>query len=1135
MKKTLCLVLALCLMLAAVPSAWAESADSAAAPQIGDVIYGFEAIDAREFPLIGAQVTLFEHQKTGAKLYYIANDDINRTFELVFKTDAIDDTGLPHVFEHSTLSGSEKYPSAALFFNLIYQTYQTFMNAFTYDRMTAYPVASLSEAQLLRFADFYIDSCFHPNIMTDESIYRTEAWRYRMADAESDLTLEGTVYSEMLGAFDLASASYYNILNTIFQGSTIANESGGHPDHIPEMTYESLKAFHDKYYHPSNCIACLYGDFEDYTAFLKLLDEEFSQYERVEFTRTDEGYQPLSGSLEPITIAYPAEAGSPTDNEAEMWYAIMCPGLPTEDWNKVDTLLDCVTAEQTEFYQRFSEKYPTASISAYLEPAGPEPVVLFDVANINVDDVEDIRAMIDEAIADAAENGFPTSLIETVIANNTLSTGLIREGDDVGVNIISSMMYSNIVRDDPWAYITDVAEMDMIEGWNNDGVFSKLAADYLCAPGVITAVVTTYPEPGLKEQKDAELAAKLAEIKAGMSEEEIAAIVASSNEEQADDDASEYVAQLQAVTVDSLPEEKREYEVTDTTDEDGVRHVNALASVDGIGNANLFFDASGLDQDQILWFKLYVSLLGSLDTTSHTKAEITELWSRYLYSGDMRVSLLGDAEDAKPHMRVTWISTDDDLATGYDTVYEIMYQTKFDNVDQLLAAVREQRAACKNNMLGSPYLVGIYRAASHDNALIRYMSYVNYIEYYEFLGQVEEMLQADPETVTSQLVAVQDYFNNRQNAIAVFAGNEESVALNDELAAAFLAKLDIRPIEPKAYDLPVAADNEAVIMDMNIAFNGLSISLVALGIDEFTGDMDAVTSLVTDNFLIPLLRDQYGVYSVFHGADEDLGMYIVTYRDPNVAETFTVYEQIPELLSGIEVDQETLNGYILSAYVRYAMPAGELTGAVAAAVDLIAPSSAVDVLEMMKQLKSLTPETFAAYNQVYADLIANGYRFTEAGASMINPNADLYDAILNPFGAIDTSEVAFDDLPEDHPQYDVVRYAYENGYLAPVSDTTFGVDQTATYGDLLDVIWAEVGQPAELVGPVEFATTYGIVPQDVDVEAPLTDTEAAQALSTLISMLGMSWTTETEGVEMTRGDLCAMAVQMEEDLAAQAA
>ena len=205
MKKWLALLLVLALTVSLTGAAFAVGDEETAEglPTVGDTVEGFTVREVRDFPLVGATVVVFDHDRTGAELIYIANSDTNRVFDLTFFTRAIDNTGLPHVFEHSTLDGSEKYPSKALFFNLSYQTYNTFMNAMTYPLMTTYPVASLSEEQLLKYADYYTDSCLHPTILEDESIFREEAWRYRMADAEDDLTIEGTVYSEMLGALDL--------------------------------------------------------------------------------------------------------------------------------------------------------------------------------------------------------------------------------------------------------------------------------------------------------------------------------------------------------------------------------------------------------------------------------------------------------------------------------------------------------------------------------------------------------------------------------------------------------------------------------------------------------------------------------------------------------------------------------------------------------------------------------------------------------------------------------------------------------------------------------------------------------------------------------------------------------------------
>ena len=98
-------------------SAVVQAAQEDALPAVGDVVEHFEVMEIRPYEAVDAQVVLFEHQPTGAQLIYIANDDTNRTFDLTFLTNAIDDTGLPHVFEHATLDGSEKYPSKSLFFS----------------------------------------------------------------------------------------------------------------------------------------------------------------------------------------------------------------------------------------------------------------------------------------------------------------------------------------------------------------------------------------------------------------------------------------------------------------------------------------------------------------------------------------------------------------------------------------------------------------------------------------------------------------------------------------------------------------------------------------------------------------------------------------------------------------------------------------------------------------------------------------------------------------------------------------------------------------------------------------------------------------------------------------------------------
>ncbi|MBO6011581.1 MAG: hypothetical protein J6P71_07280, partial [Oscillospiraceae bacterium] len=605
------------------------------------------------------------------------------------------------------------------------------------------------------------------------------------------------------------------------------------------------------------------------------------------------------------------------------------------------------------------------------------------------------------------------------------------------------------------------------------------------------------PKAGLREELDEAEAARLAEVKAGLNEEELQAIVEQTNAEDEPDDASAYVAALQAVTVSSLPEEIRIYDVVER-EEDGVRYIDVAADVDGVGHPALLLDAAGLPQEDILWFALYCKLLGELDTASYTQEELAMQMTRYLYSGQIRLSIAEDQESGAlcPRLRAEWIATDEDLAAGYDLVYEMLYNSDFSDSERLSGLITKVKAAVKSSINSEPYRAAIFRALGYYSPLYRYYSYFNFTDFYSFLEQAEALMAEDPAAVTAKLESIRDFFHNRNQAVAAYAGSEDGVAVNAPLAAAFMAKLDSTPVEPVAYELPQPAKNEALILDSTVSFNGVAIDFASLGLEDYSGDMSAVASLVSDAYLYPMLRDQYGAYGVLHDFMEDCGPYIISYRDPNIVETFDVYEELPAFLAELELDQEELDGYILSTYSRYAASEGELSGAVEAAMDVVTHDSQEKKLDYMRALKGLTPASLQEFAALYAAMVDEGVRFTAGGAGAINANADLYDAILNPFGSVDSTEVKFTDATEDYEHYEAVRFVFEEMLMAPVGEDIFGVDEDATVGELAGMLYALLdGDPAAQDEAINTFVQYGIVPGDAAADTVLTGADADAILA----------------------------------------
>jgi hypothetical protein len=201
------------------------------------------------------------------------------------------------------------------------------------------------------------------------------------------------------------------------------------------------------------------------------------------------------------------------------------------------------------------------------------------------------------------------------------------------------------------------------------------------------------------------------------------------------------------------------------------------------------------------------------------------------------------------------------------------------------------------------------------------------------------------------------------------------------------------------------------------------------------------------------------------------------------------------------------------------MPQGELSGAANAAVDALQGLDPGRILEWMRQLKQLTPEAVHADAGVYEKLAENGARMTAGAASAINENAGLFDAILNPFGAVDATQVELKDAAEGETHYDAVRFAFEEGFMAPLSEDDFGVNDPATQGDLLAALYVLVGGNLDADEALAAFVEYGLVTDDTDLDAPILPEDIWGLLSAVVGKEIAPMTETAQSDVVTRAEL----------------
>ena len=288
----------------------------------------YEVIRTEEIADVHAAGTLLVHKKTGARVALLSNDDENKVFYIGFRTPPVDSTGVAHIIEHSVLCGSRKYPVKDPFVELIKGSLNTFLNAMTYPDKTVYPVASCNDADFKNLCDVYMDAVLHPNIYSNDKIFRQEGWHYHLENKEDPLTFNGVVYNEMKGAFSSAEAVLdREVFSALFPDTAYGVESGGDPEVIPELTYEEFLNFHKRYYHPSNSYIYFYGNC-DMEERLEWLDKAYlSEYERIEIDSELTRQAPFETPKE-VFMSYPVLDEEPVEDNTYLCSAsVVCDGL----------------------------------------------------------------------------------------------------------------------------------------------------------------------------------------------------------------------------------------------------------------------------------------------------------------------------------------------------------------------------------------------------------------------------------------------------------------------------------------------------------------------------------------------------------------------------------------------------------------------------------------------------------------------------------------------------------------------------------------------------------------------------------------------------------------------------------------
>ena len=887
---------------------------------INEIKHGFKLISIQKVNDINSTLYQYEHIKSGGKVVYLANDDTNCCFAIGFKTLPEDSTGVCHIIEHSLLCGSKKYPLKEPFVNLLKSSLATFLNAFTAYDWTMYPFASQTPKDFDNILKVYLDAVFNPLSMVDEKPFLQEGWHIELLNEDDTPSYKGVVYNEMKGAMSsVDEVLTQSTLQAMYKDTFYRHNSGGDPDVIPSLTYEAYKDFYHRHYTPQNAMTYFYGkmDIEEKLAFLD--KEYFSKYERSLNKITIEAQTPL------IDTSYEAEYEiSPEEDEKDNAYMSLCYGLDNfnnyEDFLAMNVVCEALLAKndsplkkalldaslgQNVVY-RIDDDNIIPALHVYLQKTNPNKKQAFKDVFVN-------------EVKKVVENGIDKELLLATINHfefkeKEMDTGRMPKGLIYAMTMMSSFNYDGDL----------VSHLEFTKHYNkfreklNDNYFEKLLAKYILNSNHYVQVLVK-PSKTLGQRKKQEMDDKMANLKETLTLEEKRKLVKQTNEliaYQNHVDTKEELATLPSLKIKDIPS-KINYLASKKAKVNGMDGFVHTLNTNSIAYLRMYFDLNSIAFEDLPYVILLKALFKNVKTNKYEVSKLNNLIKTYL--GDLAFSeivLSSSKDDYQLYFKVTASALLENVSYLPEIINEVLLHSKFTKKEVYRIAkqiTNNLRQGVIENGMGQAIMMSrrhySLSSAIQANAFsgpLVYDFYNNLINNFDY------------QKINKKLKEIVSKVFNKKNVKLSMSGDQTTV---DELLKS-MKKLKL-PLKSYKSELEVKVaniENEALIIPSEVSYNAMSNNLECIG-KKYEGKYAVLAQIVNYDYLWAEIRVKGGAYgcslSIGKNGDVSLG----SYRDPNVKNTYDVYDNLTTYLKNFKVSKEIFNSYIIGTMSNFDVPA----------------------------------------------------------------------------------------------------------------------------------------------------------------------------------------------------------------------
>ncbi len=881
----------------------------------------YEILDEHRVEDVQSDGFILRHKKSGARIAILSNNDDNKVFYIGFRTPPEDETGVPHIIEHTTLCGSKKFPVKDPFIELAKGSLNTFLNAMTYPDKTVYPVASCNDQDFKNLMDVYLDAVFNPNITKYEEIFKQEGWHYELTGKDDELKINGVVYNEMKGAYsspdEVLSSQIYR---SLFPDNTYSKDSGGNPEYIPKLTYEAYLDFYHKYYHPSNSYIYLYGDM-DVVERLEWLDKEYLSLYDYKKVNSEINKQPAFDEIKNVEAQYSITMDDSQENKTYLSYNRVVGDSLDEMLYQAFDVLDyaLVSSPGAPVKQALIDAGIGDDVYGSYDAGILQPVFSFVAKNANASQADEFESIIESTLKEVVKTGINK---EALLAGINSSEFKFREADFgqfpkgllFGLNCLDSWLFDDMK---PFIHLECLGTFAKLRKAVDTDYFEKLIQEYLL-DNTHGSSVTVKPKRGLGNEREEALAKELSDYKASLSDEEIKKLIEDTEhlkkyqEEPSSDEDLRKLPMLTRADMkkNAMPFSNIEDELLD------VKVVRHDIESNGIDYISFLFDAGDFAQSELGYLGFFTNALGLVSTEKYSYTDLanaTNIYTGGISTGTASHPDIKDRNNFVFKFEVKLKVLEKNLDKALELMEQMLLTSDFTDTKRLGELVAQIKARLQANLSSSGHLVAAMRSMSSFSRYALYQDELKGVAFYRSICRIEKELSESPKSVSDKLAAIAKKLFARNRMLISFTGNNEAYGNAKPSLEKVIAGFDKMSAVGNQAEVHFNTAKEAFIDASQIQYVAKTGDFICEGY-EYTGALRLLRIILSYDYLWINVRVKGGAYGCMNTFLRSGESYFVSYRDPNLSDTLDVYDRIPEYIKSFSPDERDMTKYIIGTF-----------------------------------------------------------------------------------------------------------------------------------------------------------------------------------------------------------------------------